>query len=107
MQTNAQIIRQNNIIEVYFQVNINCKQNNWAKFLLLAEFLYNNVKNMNTNHIIFKFYYKYYLYNFFKKKNKFILKILTSQQTQSRAKKMNDNLLVKPTLCPKIAKKNL
>lgn len=47
-QVDGYIKRQNSIMEVYLQVFVNCKQNNWARFLPIAEFAYNNAKNINT-----------------------------------------------------------
>ena len=37
------------------------------KFLLIIEFIYNNVKNTNINHTFFKLNFKYHLYIFYKK----------------------------------------
>lgn len=39
----------------------NFEQNTWAQLLLMAEFAYNNVKNISTGHIPFKFNYEYHL----------------------------------------------
>ena len=33
----------------------------------MAEFTYNNTKNINISHVLFKFNYRYYLYIFYKK----------------------------------------
>ena len=43
---------QNKTMEAYFQAFINFKQNDWARFLLMAGFPYNNAKNGNTSHIL-------------------------------------------------------
>ena len=34
---------------------MNWEQNDWARLLLIAEFAYNNAKNVNTGHTFFKF----------------------------------------------------
>ena len=41
-------------MEVYFQAFVNFEQNNWARFLPMAEFAYNNTKNANTSYILFE-----------------------------------------------------
>lgn len=38
----------------YFRVFVNEKQNNLAKLSLIAEFIYNNIKNASTSHIPLK-----------------------------------------------------
>ena len=43
-QLNSLIKRQNNIIKAYFQAFVNFNQNNKARFLLIAKFVYNNPK---------------------------------------------------------------
>ena len=46
-------------------------------------FVYNNIRNINTNYLLFKLNYRYYLYIFYKKdlnlylKLKFIKKLIT------------------------------
>ena len=47
-------------MEVYLQVFVNFEQNNWAKLLLMAEFVYNNVKNISTGYTPFKLNYGYH-----------------------------------------------
>lgn len=47
-------------MEAYFWVFINFKQNNWARLLLIAEFIYNNVKNASFSYILFKLNCGYY-----------------------------------------------
>ena len=59
-QTNSQTKRQNNTIKAYLQVFINFEQKNWAKFLLMAEFAYNNTKNTSTGHMPFELICGYY-----------------------------------------------
>ena len=47
-------------MEVYLQAFVNFEQNDWAKFLPIAEFIYNNVKNTSTSHTPFKLNCEYY-----------------------------------------------
>ena len=53
-QTNGQTERQNSTIEAHLRAFINFKQNDWARFLLIAEFAYNNAKNASTGFTPFK-----------------------------------------------------
>ena len=53
-QTNGQTKRKNNIIKAYLRAFVNWKQNDWARFLPMAEFAYNNAKNASIGHIPFK-----------------------------------------------------
>ena len=48
LQTDVQIKRQNSIIEAYLRAFVNFEQDDWARFLLIAEFAYNNAKNAST-----------------------------------------------------------
>ena len=41
-------------MEAYLQVFVNYKQNNWAKLLPMAEFVYNNAKNTSTGYTSFE-----------------------------------------------------
>ena len=59
-QTDSQLKRQNNIMDVYLQAFINFEQNDWVKLLLIAEFAYNNAKNASTNHTPFELNCKYH-----------------------------------------------
>ena len=54
-QTDGQIERQNSTMEAYLRAFVNFKQNNWAQFLPMTEFAYNNAKNASTGHTSFKF----------------------------------------------------
>lgn len=54
-------------MEVYFQTYINFKENNLARLFLMAEFVYNNVKNASTSYMLFKLNYKYYIRILYKK----------------------------------------
>ena len=61
-QINGQTERQNNIMEAYLRGYINFEQNNWAKFVLMAKFAHNNVKNVSTGHTPFKLNCGYHLW---------------------------------------------
>ena len=65
-QTNGQTERQNSTMEVYLRVFVNWEQNNWARFLPMAEFAYNNAKNASTSHTPFKLKCGFYLQVSFK-----------------------------------------
>ena len=41
---------------------MNVEQNDWARLLLMAEFAYNNAKNLSTSHMPFELNYGYYPY---------------------------------------------
>ena len=53
-QTDGQIERQNSTMEAYLRAFVNFKQNDWARFLLMAEFAYNNARNASTGHTSFE-----------------------------------------------------
>ena len=83
-QIDGQTKRQNRTVEVYLQVFVNFKQNNWARLLLIAKFAYNNTKNTSISHTSFKLNYDYYLWMLYK------------EDIDSRSKsKSTDKLLVK------------
>ena len=60
-QTDGQTKRQNSTLEVYLWAFANFKQNDWARLLSIAEFAYNNAKNVSTSHTPFELNYGYYL----------------------------------------------
>ena len=66
-QTDSQTKRQNSTMEAYPKAFINFEQNNWARFLPMVEFVYNNAKNASTGHTPFKLNYGYYFWVFYKK----------------------------------------
>ncbi len=41
-------------MEAYLRAFINFEQNDWARLLPMAKFVYNNAKNASTNHTPFK-----------------------------------------------------
>ena len=53
-QTDGQTERQNNTMEAYLRAFINFEQNDWARLLPMAEFVYNNSKNASTGHTLFE-----------------------------------------------------
>ena len=53
-QTNGKTERQNSTMEAYLQAFVNFEQNDWARFLPMAEFAYNNAKNASTGHTPFE-----------------------------------------------------
>ena len=64
LQTNGQTKRQNSTIKAYLWVFVNFEQNDWAKFLPMAEFAYNNAKIVSTGHTPFKLNCGYHPYMF-------------------------------------------
>ena len=67
LQIDGQIKRQNSTIKVYLQAFINFDQNNLAKFLPMAEFVYNNIKIAITGHTVFELNCGYHSRVFFNK----------------------------------------
>ncbi len=53
-QTDSQIERQNSTMKAYLQAFMNFEQYNWARLLPIAEFTYNNAKNVSTGNKIFE-----------------------------------------------------
>ena len=53
-QIDGQTKWQKSSMEVYLQVFVNFKQNDWAKLLSMAEFTYNNAKNASTGYTPFE-----------------------------------------------------
>ncbi len=59
--------RQNSTIEAYLRAFINWEQDDWARLLPIAEFAYNNTKNVSIGHTPFEFNYSYHPRISFKK----------------------------------------
>ena len=55
------------MIKAYLQAFVNFEQNDWARFLLMAEFAYNNAKNVSNGHTPFKLNCRYYSRVLYKK----------------------------------------
>ncbi len=53
-QTDGQTERENSTMEAYLRAFVNWEQNNWANLLPMAEFAYNNAKNVSTGHTPFE-----------------------------------------------------
>lgn len=51
---------------VYLRSFNNKKQNYYVKFLLISQFEYKDIKNINTSHSFFEFAHDYHLYISFK-----------------------------------------
>ena len=47
-------------MEAYLWAFVNFQQNDWARLLLMADFVYNNAKNASTSHTPFELNYGYY-----------------------------------------------
>ena len=60
-QTNDQTKQQNSTMETYLWAFVNFKLNNWARLLPMAEFAYNNAKNVSTDHMPFELNCAYHL----------------------------------------------
>ena len=67
--TDGQTKWQNSTIEKYVRAFVNFEQNDWAKFLTKAEFVYNNANNSSTGHMPFKLNFVYHLHMSYKKNN--------------------------------------
>ena len=61
LKTDSPTERQNSTMEAYLQAFVNFEENDWARLLLMAKFVYNNAKNASTNHTPFKLNYGYHL----------------------------------------------
>lgn len=49
-------------MKAYFKITVKFEKNNQAKFLLMAKFVYNNIKNASTSNIVFEQNNGYYSY---------------------------------------------
>ena len=67
LQTDGQTERQNSTIEANLQAFVSFKQNDWARLLSMAEFAYNNAKNVSTGYTPFKLNCGYHPHISFKK----------------------------------------
>ena len=66
-QTDGQIKQQNSTIEAYLRAFVNFEQNDWARLLPIAKFVYNNEKHLNTGHTLFELNCGYHPCVFFEK----------------------------------------
>ncbi len=53
-QIDGQTERQNSTMKAYLRAFVNFEQDDWARFLPMAEFAYNNAKNASIGHIPFE-----------------------------------------------------
>ena len=54
------------MIEAYLRAFVNIKQNDWARLLLITEFVYNNAKNTSTEYTLFELNCSYHLWMSYK-----------------------------------------
>lgn len=91
LQTNGQTKKQNNILKAYLCAFVNKKQNDWIRLLLMVEFVYNNTKNTNIDHMPFELHCGYYPHIFFKDK---VDSHLKSHSTNKLAKQLRELLSI-------------
>ena len=53
-------------MKAYLRAFVNWEQNDWARLLPMAEFIYNNTKNVSTGHTPFELNCDFHLQVFFK-----------------------------------------
>lgn len=66
-QIEGQTKQQNSTIKAYLRAFINFQKNDQAILLLMADYVYNNAKNTNIDHILFELNCSYYPYLSYKK----------------------------------------
>ena len=86
-QTDDQTEKQNSTIKAYFRTYLNFVQNDWARFLPIAEFAYNNAKNASTGFTPFELNYEYHLCVSYKKEE-----ILNPRSKSKTAEKLSSEL---------------
>lgn len=91
LQTNGQTKRQNNIMEAYPHIFINCEQNNCARFLLIIVFVYNNSQNANTGQMLFELKCGQHCHMFFENE---VYSYSKSCSTNKPAKKLQEKILI-------------
>ena len=87
-QTDSQTERQNSTIKAYLQAFVNFKQDDWARLLPMAEFVYNNVKNASTRHTPFKLNCGYHPCVFFEKDTNLCSQSKTAKELSSKLKEL-------------------
>ena len=65
-QTDSQIKWQNSTIEAILREFVNYEENNWARLLPMAEFVYDNTKYTSIGYIPFELNCRYHQYVFYK-----------------------------------------
>ena len=66
-QMDGQTKKQNSTMKAYLQAFVNFEQNDWTRFLSIAEVAYNNTKNASTGHTSFERNYRYHPCIFYEK----------------------------------------
>lgn len=101
-QTHSWNKKQHSTMKVYQHTLVNGQQNNWAKLLPIAEFTYNNIKNMSTGHTSFKLDCSYHPHVSFENKInthlKFSLANILVQELRELMLICKQNLLYIPEL---------
>ena len=87
-QTDRQTERQNSSIQAYLWAFVNFEQNNWARLLPMAKFVYNNAKNTSTGHTFFKFNCNYHFCVFFKEDTNLYSKLKIAKRLSSKLRKL-------------------
>ena len=87
-QTNGQTERQNSTIKAYLWAFVNFEQNDWAKFLPMAEFAYNNTKNASTGHTPFELNCDYHPCVSFEKNTNLCSQSKTAKKLFSKLKEL-------------------
>ncbi len=59
-QTDEQSEQMNQTVKTYLQHYVNAKQDNWVQLLLMAQFVYNSVRNKITEKMLFIANYEYH-----------------------------------------------
>lgn len=75
-------------MKAYLQVFVNFKQNDRAKFLLMAKFASNNVKNACTGYTSFELNCDYHLWMLYKKEVNFYLQSKTAYKVLTKLKEL-------------------
>ena len=66
---------------------------------LIAQFIYNNIKNININYILFKLNYNYHTYIFYKKNIDFYLKSKYINKLANELKKLWQLIAITFNIC--------
>ena len=75
-------------MEAYLQAFVNFEQNDWARFLPMAGFAYNNAKNISIGHTLFEFNCGYHPCISFKKNINLYHQSKTAKKLSSKLKEL-------------------
>ena len=75
-------------MEAYLRAFVNFKQNDWARLLPIAEFVYNNAKNASTGHMPFELNCGYHSCVFFKEDTDFCFQLKTAKELSSKLREL-------------------